>query len=80
MKTTIYEVQIGRILKNSPYHTALYIPELVCCNVKKDTLPMEVSREIAGLYGKKFRVFLHSANTGLVEYEVLKKNAKPIVL
>jgi hypothetical protein len=80
MKTTTYEVQIGRILKKSPYHVALYIPELVCRNAEKETLPFEVQQEIAGLYGKKFRVFLDSANTGLVEYKVEKKNAKPIVL
>ena len=80
MTTTIYEVQIGRILKKSPYHTVLYIPELVCSNTKEETFPPEVKREIAGLYGKKFRVFLHGVNTGLVEYEVEKKYAKPIVL
>jgi len=75
-RSDLHQVEIRRVLKNSPYNVAEYLPEVICGN-RDDVFNLpEVQKVINETYGKKLVVNVYTeSEKDFLQYEVEKARA-----
>jgi len=76
MKNNVHEVEINRVLKNSPYNVTHYLPNVKCIN-REDIINLpRIQKLINKTFGKSIVLTIHTPNEkSFLVYEITKKMA-----
>jgi hypothetical protein len=71
----IHQVQISRIIKNSPYNIAAWLDDVVCDSADKVISLPKVQQVVNQTYGKTLKVYVYTDGESYVYAYQINKNS-----